>query len=360
MLRAAELRLLDQEGLARFHALRTDAVTAVTDRFYATYPQALERFGARGREATREDLAFHLEFLHPVLEFGLLQPMVEYLRWLASVLAARGVPGEHLPLSLEWLAEFFAERLHADDAAVVVAALHAARVALLDAGGAAQAPRPTREPWPETPEFEAALLAGSHAQALAVVMHCLDRGRSLVDAELHVMQPAMYHIGERWQANEVSVAQEHMATAIVQSVMTIGLLRATPRAAVGRKVLLACVAGNDHALGLRMVADAFQLGGWDVRYLGPNVPTKALVGQVVEWQPHLVGLSVSFAQQLPAVREVIAQLEAQLGASRPGVMVGGLAINSFAPLADRVHADAVGADALSALERAEAMLGTAH
>ncbi|HEY3286354.1 MAG TPA: cobalamin-dependent protein [Gemmatimonadaceae bacterium] len=353
----SERRLLDQSGLERFHALRSDAVNAVAERFYATFPKALERFGARGREATREDLAFHLEFLRPVLEFGLLQPMVDYLRWLASVLAARGVPAEHLPLSLEWLAEFFAERLNAADAAVVVTALRAARGEFMDAGAAPPAPRMTREAWPEAREFEAALLAGSQQDALAVVLRCMNDGRSLVDVELHVIQSALYRIGERWQANEVSVAQEHMASAIVQSVMTIALLQASPRAANGKKVLLACVAGNDHAIGLRIVADAFLLGGWDVRYLGPNVPTPALIGQVIEWQPHLLGLSVSFAQQLPVVRDVIAQLDARLGLRRPGVIVGGLAINNFAPIAERVHADAVGVDARAALERAEAMVG---
>ena len=75
----AMIKTLDPAGLQRFQALQADAVSAVTERFYATYGAVLERFGPRGREATREDLAFHLEFLRPVLEFGLLQPMVDYL-----------------------------------------------------------------------------------------------------------------------------------------------------------------------------------------------------------------------------------------------------------------------------------------
>ena len=71
------------------------------------------------------------------------------------------------------------------------------------------------------------------------------------------------------------------------SVMTMGLLRSPPPAPIDRRVLLACVAGNHHAVGLRMVADAFQLAGWDVQYLGANVPTAALVRQAAEWNPTL-------------------------------------------------------------------------
>ena len=107
----ASLNRLGAAGLRRFQSLIPDAVGAVTERFYSTLGSVYAQFGPRGREACREDLTFHLEFLRPVLEFGLLGPMVEYLRWLASVLAARSIPAEHLALSLDWLGEFFAAHM---------------------------------------------------------------------------------------------------------------------------------------------------------------------------------------------------------------------------------------------------------
>ena len=98
---------------------------------------------------------------------------------------------------------------------------------------------------------------------------CMDSGQNLVDVELHIIQPAMYQIGEKWQANQVTVAQEHIATAIVQSVMTAALLRSTPPAPIGKRVLLACVAGNHHTVGLRMVADRFNLRAGRFSISGP-------------------------------------------------------------------------------------------
>jgi hypothetical protein len=109
------LKTLGAEGLQRFHTLEPDAVSAVTERFYSTLGSVYAQFGPRGRDACREDLAFYLEFLKPVLELGLLAPMVDYLCWLASVLDARTIPAEHLALSLDWLAEFFAARMEASD-----------------------------------------------------------------------------------------------------------------------------------------------------------------------------------------------------------------------------------------------------
>jgi methanogenic corrinoid protein MtbC1 len=121
-------------------------------------------------------------------------------------------------------------------------------------------------------------------------------------------------------------------------------------------VLLACVAGNQHTIGLRMVADAFQLAGWDTQYLGANVPTAALVQQVVQYQPDLIGLGLSFGQQLVVVKDVIAQLSARLGPSRPPVIVGGLAVNQFDRIADIVGADGSGRDAQTAVAQATRLL----
>lgn len=203
--------------------------------------------------------------------------------------------------------------------------------------------------WPECHSFEEALLAGDRRQAAAIIDACLLDGRGLVGAEMHVIQPALYRIGRKWQNNQVSVAQEHLATAIAQSVMALGLMKSQPEPANGRKVPLACVEGNHHAVGLQLVADSFQLSGWEVQYLGANVPTAALVQQVTAWTPHLVGLSIAFAYQLSEVRNAINLLREALGVARPPVIVGGLAINAFRTLVDHLGAEGSSLDAISAV-----------
>jgi methanogenic corrinoid protein MtbC1 len=347
---------LSVEGLHRFQALQAEAVKAVTERFYLTHGSAYEQFGQAGREACCEDIAFHLEFLRPVLEFGNLQPMVDYLRWLASVLVARSIPLQHLTLSLDWLAEFYRDHMEQVDGSIVVNALQAAAEGLNETECAVESPTHTQPALAEAIPFEAALLAGNQREALEIMNLCLDSGHSLIEVEMGVIQPALYRIGEKWQANLVSVAQEHLASSIVQSVLTIGLLRSPPVVLLNKRVLLACVEGNDHAIGLRMVADAFQLAGWEIQYLGANVPTASLLRQIEEWRPHLVGLSVSFPQQLRVVKTLITQLRERLGSNQPAVIVGGLAINRFKQLGEIVGADASSPNAESAVVIANRMI----
>ena len=352
---------LDISGLQRFQELRLDAINTVTERFYTEHGAIYAPFGPRGREACREDLSFHLEFLRPVLEFGLIQPMVDYLRWLASVLITRDIPVEHLALSLDWLADFYAGHMEKPDAEIVVSALHQTKTRFLLTDETPQAiDVPVLDPWPDCETFELALLAGDRYGAGALLDHRLEQGHSLIDVESRMIQPALYGIGLKWQNNQVSVAQEHLATAISQSVMTQGLLKSEVPAANGSRILLACVQGNIHSVGLQMVSDAFQLAGWDVQYLGANVPTDALIQQVVEYKPHLLGLSVSFAQQLRVVKDIILRLTQLLGTERPPVIVGGLAINQFNRLAGQLGADGWSANAHSAVASAAQLVKQAR
>ena len=354
----AVLKILGPKGLQRFQLLEADAVSAVAERFYSRSDSVHAQFGPRGRAACRQDLAFHLEFLKPALEFGLLAPMVDYLRWLASVLAARAIPAEHLALSLDWLAEFFVAHMDPADGAIVRTALHTSRTTFMAARNVPLMSLQRPEPTQAAVAFQDALLAGNQREALAIVNKCMDSGQSLVDVEVHVVQAAMYQIGEKWQENLITVAQEHIATAIVQSVLTVSLLRSTPPAPINKSVLLSCVAGNHHTIGLRMVADSFQLAGWEVQYLGADVPTASLIQQIGKWSPDLVGLSLSFAQHLPVVRDIISQLSARFGSSRPSVIIGGLATNRFDALADVVGADAHACDAQTAVRAAARLVNS--
>ena len=128
----------------------------------------------------------------------------------------------------------------------------------------------------------------------------------------------MYRIGQKWQENQISVAREHLATAIAQGILSQEYARVQPVPASNRKVVLACVEGNHHALGLMMVADSFELMGWRVLNLGANMPTRSLVEMICEAPPDLVGLSVSLPHHFTAAHEVIAAMRNRLGEAAPG------------------------------------------
>lgn len=183
--------------------------------------------------------------------------------------------------------------------------------------------------------FLAAQLAGDRRAASYVIAEGLEGGASVSDLQEEVLRGAQHEIGRLWQENVVTVAQEHMATAIANLVLVQLFERATPARRNGKQITLACVEGETHELPARLAADALDLAGFNVRYLGANVPMRSLVTLLERDPPALVALSVTLGFHVPALRETIASIRETLGAIP--IAVGGRAVD--AALAHKLGAD---------------------
>jgi methanogenic corrinoid protein MtbC1 len=189
-----------------------------------------------------------------------------------------------------------------------------------------------------------------------VIDEGLNRGVPVAELYLGVIKEAQRRIGDLWQLNQISVAQEHLATAIARLAMT-HLYSAMPLGRpVGRRVIVACVEGEQHDLGPRVVADFFEMAGFDVRYLGASVPTDSLLAMVLRDVPDLVVLSVTMAFHLDALRSTVAQLRQRAG-DRVRVAVGGNAFAWASGVAEELKVDVFGRDALETVGNARRLFG---
>lgn len=197
--------------------------------------------------------------------------------------------------------------------------------------------------------YLAALRAGDRRGALAVVDAARAAGLDLATLYLEVFQPSLREIGLLWQDNQISVAEEHLATAVTQIAMA-RLYDGVCGTAVpnGRTLLAACAATERHEVGLRMVCDLLELEGWDARYLGAAVPEDSLVDMVLSRQPDAVALSASIAPHLPQLRALIRAVRAACGTAAPFIVVGGRPFLDDETLAERLGADAMARDASEA------------
>jgi methanogenic corrinoid protein MtbC1 len=93
---------------------------------------------------------------------------------------------------------------------------------------------------------------------------------SLHVAFFDVLAPALIEVGVRWEAGDVTVAQEHLTTSTVRAAMQRML--ADARADVRGVAVLACVPGEQHEIGLLMFAVLLRADGWQVAYLGADTP----------------------------------------------------------------------------------------
>jgi diguanylate cyclase (GGDEF)-like protein len=155
-------------------------------------------------------------------------------------------------------------------------------------------------------------LAEGEIEAAEGVLRCaLDDGIPAPTILSRVIGPAMYEVGRRWERCDISVADEHLATAACHQLLAVvyeHLLVA--RARSRSRVLLAGIQGEQHSLGLRMAADVLEGAGYDVIYLGGDVPRDALLESVARFQPVLVGLTATSPGTAAAVATLIPDLRA--------------------------------------------------
>ncbi|MFW6237267.1 MAG: cobalamin B12-binding domain-containing protein, partial [Desulfosudaceae bacterium] len=157
---------------------------------------------------------------------------------------------------------------------------------------------------PETTyrRYLAALLAGDRAGCAALSRELLETGLAPEDLYTDLFQRSLYEVGELWEQNRVSVAVEHLATAVTESL----LAAVYPHILGGeterrRKAVISCSVNEYHQVGARMVADIMETRGWDTWFLGANTPTADLLRMLQEKVPDMLGLSVSIYFNMAAL-----------------------------------------------------------
>lgn len=158
---------------------------------------------------------------------------------------------------------------------------------------------------------------------------------------IEVLLPVMRSLGEGWRLGEVSVAQEHFATAVVRS-RVLPLTRGWG-AGSGSLALLACAPGEEHDLGLIAFGLLLRERGWRVVMFGANTPISALTDAARRMQPQSIVLAV-IGDGATGFDDGLAELP-----DVAPVLVGGA--GATAELAERLGAELLSSDLVTAVDQ---------
>lgn len=111
---------------------------------------------------------------------------------------------------------------------------------------------------------------------------------------LGLLRAGVAQIGQEWYEGHATVQQEHFATALAVRRVEALVLAAPPPTRPGR-ILIGCPPEEEHCFGLLLLTFLLRRRGWDVTYLGANVPVARLEQVTDTIQPSLV---ISTALQL--------------------------------------------------------------
>jgi methanogenic corrinoid protein MtbC1 len=292
----------------------------VTDAFLAGHPDWVARYGDRARQAGVEDARFHVQFLSAAIESNSPLAFRDYVHWAARVLGARGIDSVFLWENLDQLQHAAGHYLAETD-----------RQLIDDFMKFAKAPESHVAPAmiPEGPlsltrrMFVQAIVTGDRKVALTIAREALRNGAGVQDLYADVFQDGLYAVGRLWETNAITVAQEHMATAITQYVMAH--VFGTVESAVAQRgvAVMTGVPGELHQVGALMVSDMLEAHGWRVQFLGSHLPIPSILSAIVDAKPQLLGISVTMPFNLHHAARLIG--EARRAVPQMRVVVGGAA-----------------------------------
>jgi MerR family transcriptional regulator, light-induced transcriptional regulator len=184
--------------------------------------------------------------------------------------------------------------------------------------------------------LEARLVAGDETGAVAVCEEALGSWAVPIDLHLALLVPALRSIGRRWETGELTVADEHRASAVATRVMGRFGPRFVPRGRTRGTVVIGATAGERHALPVMVVGDLLRHAGFAVVDLGADTPAASMVDAARSADRLLavaVGATVPGAE--PSLRAVVAAVHQ--GVPGVPVLVGGAGVTPGA--AEQMEAD---------------------
>jgi methanogenic corrinoid protein MtbC1 len=159
--------------------------------------------------------------------------------------------------------------------------------------------------------FLDALIAGDRHTCTRITDREMEKATPVISLYADLYQPALYRIGELWSANRVSVATEHMATAITEGLLNRIYPHLISPRRNGRKAVLATLEDELHQVGVKMAADVFEMHAWDSVLPGAGRPSGELLQLVQNERPDLVGLSFSIFFHLDTLERMLGSLRAE-------------------------------------------------
>jgi len=203
-------------------------------------------------------------------------------------------------------------------------------------------------------DIKNAIFDGEENKIVELVKKALDEGQTASEIQDKGLVEGLRATGDAFERGEKFIPEMLLSSEAMKRAMVILKPLLVEGAGGGfGKAVLATVEGDVHDIGLELVGTMFETAGFEVRNMGPDVPTEDIVEAVKEDKPHIVGLSALLSNTMDVMPDVIEALADAGLRDSVKVMVGGAPVKQ--DFADEIGADGWAYDAASAVPKAKAL-----
>ena len=169
--------------------------------------------------------------------------------------------------------------------------------------------------------------------------------------------PGMTVVGTKFREGEIFLPEVLLSAKTMKTAMEILMpILSQQNASFMGRVAIGTVAGDIHDIGKNIVISMLQGNGFEVMDLGVDIAPERFVEIVSNNDLQILGLSALLTSTMPMLGETIKMLEKAQLRQKTKVIIGGAPVTQA--YADQIGADGYGADAVAAVELANALMST--
>jgi methanogenic corrinoid protein MtbC1 len=166
--------------------------------------------------------------------------------------------------------------------------------------------------------------------------------------------PVLVEIGERWHRGDLSITTEHFATNyLIQRLGT--LLRSIPNSTSAPLIWVGCAPGEMHEVGALLLGIYLRRAGFQIHYLGQNLPLDDFAGEAKRRQPAMILFSASAVHSAEELAKLTTRL-ANHDQATPLIGYGGKIFERRPELRNGIAGIYMGATARAAVEQINELL----
>jgi corrinoid protein of di/trimethylamine methyltransferase len=199
------------------------------------------------------------------------------------------------------------------------------------------------------------LIAGKQDDVKKLTQDALDQGAAAKEILDKGLLAGMDVVGQRFKAGDMFIPEVLLCARCMHGAMDIlkPLLSEADAAGAGT-YLIGTVEGDLHDIGKNLVSMMLQGAGFKVIDLGTNITAQQFVDAVKEHKPKVLGMSALLTTTMPKMEETIAALQEAGIRDSVKIMAGGAPVTQ--DFVDKIGADAYGANAASAVDKAKELV----
>ena len=139
-----------------------------------------------------------------------------------------------------------------------------------------------------------------------------------------ILKQVMHKIGDDWANNRISIATEHVASNIAQTLVKI-IMDTVSRVPNKKKILICVPVGEEHHLGCDVLETYLSIKGFKVFNMSTSIPTDSILNFIKNNDPDIVLVSITLEDNLMAGQRLVKKIREK---NKIPILVGGYALQS--------------------------------